>query len=188
MESGGISACCGQPAITKPTVPRTEINTPIGDAGRREEPRDICFSAALRRTHHPHRLVVAGRDHEELAAALRAWLDDGQSLALDHDWPALAEPGSRYVPLPRYPWQNKHYWLERPVSIPLPTLLAKVLGVAVAEDSGRDVLPEWTSLAHIRVVNAVEETYGVVLTTREIEQTSTVAALRALLLGRGVAL
>jgi len=75
--------------------------------------------------------------------------------------------------------------------LPLPALLADVLGIAeerVTEDSGRDLLPEWTSLAHVQVVNAVEEAYGVALTTLEIEVTTSVASLRALLTGRGVPL
>lgn len=73
----------------------------------------------------------------------------------------------------------------------LPVLLADVLGVTrdrVTEDSGRDLLPEWTSLAHIQVVNAVEEAYGVMLSTREIEEATSVASLRTLLTRRGVLL
>nr|MCU0685551.1 type I polyketide synthase [Polyangiaceae bacterium] len=35
--------------------------------------RDVCFTAAVRRTHHDHRLAVVGRDRRELAAQLEAW-------------------------------------------------------------------------------------------------------------------
>lgn len=75
--------------------------------------------------------------------------------------------------------------------LPLPALLADVLGIAegrVTEDGGRDLLPEWTSLAHVQIINAVEEAYGVTLTSREIEEATSVASLRFILNGRGVPL
>ncbi|WP_329791588.1 beta-ketoacyl synthase N-terminal-like domain-containing protein [Lentzea sp. DG1S-22] len=93
--------------------------------GHHQELRDICFSAALRRTHHPHRLVVAGRDHAELAAELRSWLGgtaSGTTSSMapadcylaggDPGWADLVDRNARYVPLPRYPWQRHHHWLE----------------------------------------------------------------------------
>jgi len=97
-----------------------------GGAGHLEELRDICFSAAVRREHHQHRLAVAGKDHREMAERLRSWLDGADSPRTSHDgpvadyvaggdpgWADLVEEGGRYVPLPRYPWQNQHYWLDR---------------------------------------------------------------------------
>lgn len=97
-----------------------------GGAGHLEEPRDICFSAAVRREHHRHRLVVTGRDTRELAEGLQSWLDGAHSPCAGRDGPAadyvaggdpgwadLVEEGGRYVPLPRYPWQNQHYWLDQ---------------------------------------------------------------------------
>ncbi|HET7503187.1 MAG TPA: beta-ketoacyl synthase N-terminal-like domain-containing protein, partial [Kofleriaceae bacterium] len=36
--------------------------------------RDLCYSAAVRRTHHDHRLAVVGQSHAELAEALSAFL------------------------------------------------------------------------------------------------------------------
>jgi len=36
--------------------------------------RDLCYSAALHRTHHDHRLAVAGQTHVELAESLAAFL------------------------------------------------------------------------------------------------------------------
>ena len=38
---------------------------------------EICFSAAVGRSHHTHRLGVVARDRGELAAALRQWLEQG---------------------------------------------------------------------------------------------------------------
>ncbi|HEX8107723.1 MAG TPA: acyltransferase domain-containing protein, partial [Kofleriaceae bacterium] len=38
--------------------------------------RDLCYSAAVRRTHHDHRLAVAGETHAELAERLSAFLAD----------------------------------------------------------------------------------------------------------------
>ncbi|HEX2686279.1 MAG TPA: type I polyketide synthase, partial [Kofleriaceae bacterium] len=36
--------------------------------------RDLCYSAAVRRTHHDHRLAVTGKGHAELAEGLAAFL------------------------------------------------------------------------------------------------------------------
>ena len=49
-------------------------------AGRTEELRDVCASAALRREAHPHRLWAVGTSHDDLAAKLRA-LADGEPIA-----------------------------------------------------------------------------------------------------------
>lgn len=56
----------------------------------------------------------------------------------------------------------------------------------IGEDTGRDTSAEWTSLAHVRVVTAVEDAYGVALTTREITDVTTVGRLRAVLAAKGV--
>src|SRR5215475_8835758 len=45
-----------------------------GDAGG-DEVRDLTFTAAVRRTHHAHRLSVAAAGLEEFAAGLRAYVD-----------------------------------------------------------------------------------------------------------------
>src|SRR6185503_7737048 len=39
--------------------------------------QDLCSTASLRRTHFEHRLVVRGRDREELASGLQSWLAGG---------------------------------------------------------------------------------------------------------------
>lgn len=79
-------------------------------AGAAYDPRDICYSAAVHRTHLEHRRAVTGRTHEELAAALTAGgpahpVAARYEAGADVDWTEVfAEPG-RYVPLPMYPWQ-----------------------------------------------------------------------------------
>lgn len=91
-----------------------------GGAGQAHALRDICYSAATRRTHHAHRLAVVGRTHEELAAALTGGPGmTGHPLSAvaaayvageEPSWPSVfGEPG-RFVPLPGYPWQTRRYW------------------------------------------------------------------------------
>ncbi|WP_322724818.1 beta-ketoacyl synthase N-terminal-like domain-containing protein [Streptomyces phyllanthi] len=80
--------------------------------------RDICFSAATRRQHHPHRMAVVGASHDELVAALTGAPDAGGDCELaDHyragkdvDWDKEFRKGGNYVPLPLYPWQTQRYW------------------------------------------------------------------------------
>ncbi len=60
--------------------------------------RDLCFTAAERRTHHDHRLVVLGRTREELAARLRDFLEgvDAPGALAGHR-PAHAAPRIGFV-------------------------------------------------------------------------------------------
>ncbi|MFJ9693259.1 type I polyketide synthase [Kitasatospora sp. NPDC101183] len=51
-----------------------------GGAGHREPLRELCAAAALRRDHHPYRIWVIGRDHEEVADRLEA-LAAGEEIA-----------------------------------------------------------------------------------------------------------
>ena len=44
--------------------------------------RDVAFTAAVRRTHHGHRLAVVGRDRREIAARLDAYLESGAAPGL----------------------------------------------------------------------------------------------------------
>ena len=48
-------------------------------------------------------------------------------------------------------------------------------------------VPNWSSLAHINLVTALEETYGVSFTTDEIQTLTSVGAARQLLRGKGAA-
>ncbi len=68
-------------------------------------------------------------------------------------------------------------------------LVAEVLGVerdVVGPETGPLLLPKWDSLNHMRIVAAVEESYGVQLTTDEIVNVLNVTDLATLLRERGV--
>ncbi|WP_055489095.1 beta-ketoacyl synthase N-terminal-like domain-containing protein [Streptomyces sp. TP-A0356] len=89
-------------------------------AGAAYRVRDICFSAAVRRTHHTHRLAVVGASHEELVAALTgspglggrplSAVADRYRRGEDVDWGAVFGDRGHFVPLPTYPWQTKRHW------------------------------------------------------------------------------
>ena len=60
--------------------------------------RDLCFSASLRREHHPHRLAVAARSRPELAEKLQAFLDDPLHPGIAGGAPGRAQsPGIVFV-------------------------------------------------------------------------------------------
>jgi len=89
---------------------------------------DICYTAAIRRTHHVHRVAVVGASARALADALEGWLHGAPALH-GHDgmlqsrmaalyvqgepvaWQALY-PEGQCVSLPTYPWQRERIWLE----------------------------------------------------------------------------
>lgn len=50
------------------------LSTRVSSVG----PRDVCFSAGTRRTHHAHRAAFVGRNRQELVAALRSYADGGR--------------------------------------------------------------------------------------------------------------
>jgi acyl transferase domain-containing protein len=95
-----------------------------GGAGAGYSVRDICFSAALRRRHHEHRMAVSGATHAELVAALTGTpgahtahstreVADRYRAGEEVDWEKEFKEfkkGARFVPLPHYPWQTKRYW------------------------------------------------------------------------------
>ena len=72
----------------------------------------------------------------------------------------------------------------------LTELVAAVLEAApeeVTEQTTRQDLAEWTSLAHIKLVVALEEAYGVSLSVADIKALTGVAAARRLLADRHAA-
>ncbi|MER8232976.1 beta-ketoacyl synthase N-terminal-like domain-containing protein [Streptomyces sp. NPDC094049] len=88
--------------------------------------RDICHSAAVRRTHHTHRRVAVGTSREELVRALTGHDSDGTAgtelpeasaaavrrylTGEEVDWEVVFDEPGAAVPLPRYPWQLRRYW------------------------------------------------------------------------------
>ncbi|ADD40862.1 type I polyketide synthase [Stackebrandtia nassauensis] len=86
--------------------------------------RDICYSAATRRQHLEHRLVVMGGTHEELVTALEDPDTPAANPALAVianrfrngqrvNWDVVFGDECRYVPLPTYRWQTRGYWPGR---------------------------------------------------------------------------
>ena len=89
--------------------------------------RDLCYSAARRRTHLPLRVAVAGNSavalRSRLAERLSAIRSDVRAPGAasselppaaaayergdDPDWAAIY-PDGQFVPLPNYPWQRGH--------------------------------------------------------------------------------
>jgi acyl transferase domain-containing protein/NAD(P)-dependent dehydrogenase (short-subunit alcohol dehydrogenase family)/acyl carrier protein len=59
--------------------------------------RDLCFTAAVRRSHHEHRLAVVGRDREELATRLDALLRTGPASGIVESRPAVRAPRVTFV-------------------------------------------------------------------------------------------
>lgn len=63
-------------------------------------------------------------------------------------------------------------------------LMSDVLAVdaaAIGDDAGMDSLPEWDSAAHINLVMALEEQFGVSFDVSEMESMTTFADLLAVL-------
>jgi acyl carrier protein len=68
-------------------------------------------------------------------------------------------------------------------------LLASVLEVPVSsikDSTGPATLKAWTSLKHIQLVAALEKTYGVALTSREMQRLTSLAQVRSVLRQKGI--
>ncbi|HEV2378034.1 MAG TPA: acyl carrier protein [Streptosporangiaceae bacterium] len=71
----------------------------------------------------------------------------------------------------------------------LTELCAAVLGLAaeqVDDTTAAATTGGWTSLAHVQLVVALEDAYGVTLSAAEIRRLTSVGAIRAALAGKGV--
>jgi len=159
--------------------------------------RDICYSAATRRQHHPYRKAVVGASHEEMAAALRgAEPQVGHEPALlaaaerygrggAVDWDALFEGRGHFVPLPGYPWQIQRYWPgEQPQdSAAGDGLAATLLGEhARASSAYQDssLLTEIgiDSLAKIEIIAKLAQEHGYQVDPQQLASLNTVGQLR----------
>lgn len=73
----------------------------------------------------------------------------------------------------------------------LEKLVADVLSLPqhdVDDRTGPATHASWTSMRHLEIVAAVDETYGIRLTAREARSVRSVGDLRRLLLNKGAAL
>jgi acyl carrier protein len=71
----------------------------------------------------------------------------------------------------------------------LATIVSDILGIPLNEVND-DVRPatvgSWTSLRHVQLMAAVEETYGIKLAARELRTARSVGKLRELLQNKGI--
>ncbi len=74
---------------------------------------DICFSSCRRRARQEVGYEVLVSTHGGLTQALRGYLKEGGRPAVKHDGSFEFPSEARYVPLPSYAWQLKHYWLPK---------------------------------------------------------------------------
>ncbi|GGZ26579.1 hypothetical protein GCM10010365_53720 [Streptomyces poonensis] len=162
-----------------------------GGAGAAYAVRDICFSAATRRQHHPYRTAVVGATHEELAAALTGTLvgtgraseaADRYRAGLDVDWDAEFKKGGTYVPLPLYAWQTERYWPGEERSDNDGDLSAWVLSehARTGFDDGSTLTEIGIdSLARLRIVVELTKRSGREIDPEEFGRLRTVGELRA---------
>ena len=74
------------------------------------------------------------------------------------------------------------------MSTALYDLVADVLEVdpsSLDDASTRTSIEGWDSLAHITLITTIEETYGVVLSTEEVLEATSLGQIRRLLLAKG---
>lgn len=157
--------------------------------------RDICYSAAVRRQHHPHRMAVVATSHAGMVSALggsdqrqpahpaMADMIDRYRAGQEVDWRPAFPSGGRYVPVPTYPWQTRRYWPGEPVVTEHATedLASRVLReharTAYSDDS---LLAEIgiDSLAMLRIVVDLSRETGQEVDPEELASLRTVGALR----------
>jgi acyl transferase domain-containing protein len=158
--------------------------------------RDICYSAAMRRQHHAHRLALTGTSHAEMIAALTGAdpehgqlgsLSDGvkryvRGQALSRN---LFGAGCRFVPLPTYRWQTRRYWPgERTAEDGTGDLAAAVLReharTAETEVADSALLSEIgiDSLALLLIIVELARDHDYDVDTEEVARLRTVGELR----------
>lgn len=59
--------------------------------------------------------------------------------------------------------------------------------LTLADSSSPETLPQWDSLAHVRLIMGCEEEFGVKFTIEETVESTSVAQLKAVLTSKGVA-
>ena len=70
----------------------------------------------------------------------------------------------------------------------LEEILGSILEVSpleLGDHSGQQTLQNWSSFAHINIILAVEDAYGVSFTTKEIQTLKSVGEIRQLLRNKG---
>jgi acyl transferase domain-containing protein len=84
----------------------------------------VCYAAALRRSHHQHRMAVVGDSREDLLAGIDAWLEGREDGTGTHEmarayvsgcdvaWDVLYPNACAWVDLPVYPFQVERFWPE----------------------------------------------------------------------------
>jgi 3-oxoacyl-[acyl-carrier-protein] synthase II len=84
----------------------------------------VCYAAALRRSHHQHRMAAVGDSRDELLAGIDAWLEGRDAGAGTHEtarayvagsdvaWDVLYPDVGAWVDLPVYPFQGERFWPE----------------------------------------------------------------------------
>lgn len=144
--------------------------------------RDLCRSAALRRTRFEHRAVAIGATHQELVESLTT----GSTPELDRflgaesvDREGLFGPG-RHVPLPTYPWQARRCWPgEEPADDdPAEWLLGKHARTGFDEDSAlADIGID--SLAKLQLLVELQQRTGHDVDPEQLAALRTVGQLHA---------
>ncbi|MFE5596237.1 beta-ketoacyl synthase N-terminal-like domain-containing protein [Streptomyces sp. NPDC056549] len=168
-----------------------------GGKGAGFDLRDICYSAAIRRTHHTHRLAVIGASHEELVHALagEATPDhegsaDATLLAAatkryrageDVRWEEIFDEPGTMVPLPGYPWQTRRFWPgeDRAASTESAAdWLLREHARTDFDDTSRLTDIGIDSLARLQLIVELSQQTGLEIDPEEVGRLSTVGELR----------
>jgi 3-oxoacyl-(acyl-carrier-protein) synthase/pimeloyl-ACP methyl ester carboxylesterase/aryl carrier-like protein len=134
---------------------------------------DICYSSAVRRSHHACGMTFQARSRSELQQALESNAGSRGSRPVS-EWRALY-PAGKFVTLPGYPWQHERFELPNraparqtataalsPVGTSLASLLSASLGRAVPLDPDEDLtMIGLDSIALLECLSSLERQLGV---------------------------